>query len=68
MGIVTKREFQRKGLSKLLVSACVEHCLKEGIKKIGWHTNNKNIASQKTAEAVGFEHNRDYDIYLGNYE
>jgi RimJ/RimL family protein N-acetyltransferase len=67
MGIVTETQFQRKGLSKLLVYATLEHCLNEGITKIGWHTNSQNIASQKTAESVGFVLNRDYDIYIGKY-
>ena len=68
MGIVTKDNFQRKGLSKLLVSACLEYCLKEGIKEIGWHTSSQNIASQRTAESVGFVLDRDYDIFQGSYE
>jgi RimJ/RimL family protein N-acetyltransferase len=68
MGVVTETQFQRKGLTKLLASATLEHCLKEGITKIGWHTNEKNIASQKTAESVGFVLNRDYDIFVGKYD
>ena len=68
MGIVTETQFQRKGLSKLLVSATLEHCLREGITKIGWHTNGKNIASRKTAESVGFVLNREYNIFLGRWE
>ncbi|MHA1552608.1 MAG: GNAT family N-acetyltransferase [Candidatus Heimdallarchaeaceae archaeon] len=67
MGIVTETQFQRKGFSKLLVSATLEHCLQEGITKIGWHTNEKNIASQKIAESVGFVLDRDYNIFLGQW-
>ncbi|MBY9001961.1 MAG: GNAT family N-acetyltransferase [Candidatus Heimdallarchaeota archaeon] len=67
MGIITEEKFQQKGLTKLLVSATLEHCVKEGINKIGWHTNMKNIASQKTAESVGFVHERDYIIYIGKF-
>ncbi len=68
MGIVTNKHHQRKGLSKLLVSANLEYCLSEGLTKIGWHTNVNNIASQKTAESVGFKHERDYIIYIGQWE
>lgn len=68
MGIVTETQFQRKGLSKLLVSATLEHCLNEGITKIGWHTNEKNIASQKTAESIGFVLDRDYNLFLGQWK
>ncbi len=67
LGIITEEKFQGKGLTKLLVSATLEHCVNEGIKKIGWHTNVKNIASQKTAESVGFTHERDYIIYIGKF-
>jgi len=68
MGIITETQFQRKGLTKLLVSATLEHCLKEGLTKIGWHTNEKNITSQKIAESVGFVLNRDYNLFLGQWE
>ena len=68
MGIATEAQFQRKGLSKLLISATLEHCLKEGIIEIGWHTNVQNIASQKTAESVGFVLNRDYSFFIGKYD
>ena len=68
MGIITETQFQRKGLSKLLVSATLEHCIREGITKIGWHTNEKNLASQKTAESVGFVLDREFDIFLGTWK
>ena len=67
MGIITEEKFQRKGLAKLLVSATLEYCTSKGISKIGWHTNVKNVASQKTALSVGFRHKRDYIIYIGSF-
>lgn len=45
------------------VAATVEHCLRRGFSAVGWHCNADNVASWRTAERVGFEHNRGYAYY-----
>ena len=54
IGIITKSDFHRQGLGKNLITHVLEHCWKEGIDKVEWHTAEDNLASIKLAESVGF--------------
>ncbi|HUY76553.1 MAG TPA: GNAT family N-acetyltransferase [Ktedonobacterales bacterium] len=55
VGIVTQRDYQRRGLGALTVAATVEHCLERQLSTIGWHCLANNRGSQRVAEKVGFE-------------
>ena len=68
LGIVTKSDFQRKGLGKNLLFQILEHCWEIGVKKVEWHSSADNIASIKLAESVGFKYDRNYPIYYGSWE
>jgi GNAT superfamily N-acetyltransferase len=67
IGVYTMPEYRRQGLGVCAASAAVEFALGERkIELIGWHCNEGNIASQKTAEKVGFKlnikHQRHYIV------
>ena len=50
------------------MAATVEHCLSDGFSAVGWHCNEGNVASWKTAEKVGFIQNREYAYYYYMYD
>ena len=60
VGIHTAEDYRRHGLATLTVAATIDYCLSHGFTSIGWHCNDDNIGSWKTAEKVGFEKTRDY--------
>jgi hypothetical protein len=55
IGIYTVPEYRRLGLGTIAVAATVEHCFNQGMDFVGWHCNDDNTASQRTAQRVGFE-------------
>lgn len=55
IGIYTLPEYRRQGLGTIAAAAAVEYCLHSGMEAVGWHCNDGNIASQRTAEKVGFK-------------
>ncbi|MBC8230043.1 GNAT family N-acetyltransferase [bacterium] len=60
VGIHTAEEYRKRGLATLTVAATVDYCLSYGFISVGWHCDEDNIGSWKTAEKVGFEKTRDY--------
>lgn len=62
IGIHTHPEFRRRGLASITTAAIVEHALGIGYREVGWHCHESNTPSWKTAEKVGFEHERDYSM------
>jgi len=68
VGIITHPDHRRKGLAAAVVGATVEECLSQGFSAVGWHCNARNIGSQKTAEKVGFQRNREYAYYFYIYD
>lgn len=67
LGILTNKDFQRRGLGKNLVFHVLDQCWEVGVKTAGWHTEKENIASRKLAESVGYKCNRKYPIYYGGW-
>lgn len=67
VGIYTSEGYRRRGLATLAASATVEHCLAQGIKWVGWHCWERNVASAATAERVGFELAANHPVYNGNF-
>lgn len=68
IGIGTNHEYRNRGFGALTATATVEYCLDNGFSEIGWHTSQTNIASQKTALAVGFEKVEDYYVYSACFD
>lgn len=63
VGIRTEPAHRRRGLATIATAVTVEHCLQRGYRQIGWHCNDVNIGSWKTAEKVGFERAEEYTYY-----
>ncbi len=61
IGIHTAEPYRRKGLATITAAACLTFGFKRGLKEIGWHCNENNIASWRTAERVGHTQNRLYE-------
>ncbi len=63
IGIQTRSEYRRRGLAAITVAAAVDYAFSHGFTQVGWHCNDDNTGSYKTAERVGFSHERDYVDY-----
>ncbi len=58
--IQTVEKYQKQGYATLTAAAFVDFCLDNNI-RMGWHSNQNNIASIRLAQKVGF------DVVLNNY-
>jgi RimJ/RimL family protein N-acetyltransferase len=58
IGIWSTSENRRLGLASITTAACVELALSIGFDRVGWQCLDSNVASWKTAERVGFVHER----------
>ncbi len=63
VGVTTEPAHRRRGLAAVVVAATVEYCLDSGFSAVGWHCEQDNVASWKTAERVGFERAGEYVYY-----
>ena len=61
-GIATAPEYRNKGLGKLTASACIEKCLNNNWIPY-WHCNASNKPSVAVAKGVGFEIEKDYQVF-----
>jgi RimJ/RimL family protein N-acetyltransferase len=64
VGIMTVPAQRRRGLAAVVAAATVEHCLSHGFASVGWHCDQDNVGSWKTAERVGFQRTREYVYYF----
>jgi RimJ/RimL family protein N-acetyltransferase len=60
IGIHTLEDCRRKGLATFTAAATVNFALSSGFRSVGWHCDEYNLPSIKTAEKVGFELERKY--------
>jgi RimJ/RimL family protein N-acetyltransferase len=65
IGIHTAPEHRRRGLAAHVTAAAVTIALDRGLTEIGWHCNDDNPGSYRTAESVGFRLARRYHFYAG---
>jgi RimJ/RimL family protein N-acetyltransferase len=63
VGAATVPDQRRRGLATAVVTSMVEHCLRNGFSVVGWHCEQSNIGSWKTAEKVGFKRAGEYAAY-----
>jgi RimJ/RimL family protein N-acetyltransferase len=63
IGIHTHEDYRRQGLASLTATAAVDYSLSSGLKHVGWHCDEYNLPSIKTAEKVGFKLERKYTQY-----
>ncbi len=60
IGIHTHEDYRRQGLAALTAAATVDYALSNGSRYVGWHCDEYNLPSIKTAEKVGFKLERKY--------
>jgi RimJ/RimL family protein N-acetyltransferase len=60
IGIHTREDYRRQGFAALTVAAAVDYALSDGFRCVGWHCDEYNLPSIKTAEKVGFKLERKY--------
>jgi GNAT superfamily N-acetyltransferase len=63
IGIVTDRDYRRRGLATIAVKAAIDHCIKHGFDQIGWHCLSSNAGSIAVAKRNSFVKERDYFAY-----
>jgi GNAT superfamily N-acetyltransferase len=63
IGIVTDRDYRRRGLATITVKAAIVHCIKHGFDQIGWHCLSSNAGSIAVAKRNSFVKERDYFAY-----
>ena len=63
VGIATQKDYQRRGFATLTAAAVLEHALKNGMSRIGWHCYASNQPSIATALKVGFMKVCEYSEY-----
>jgi RimJ/RimL family protein N-acetyltransferase len=65
VGIHTADEYRRRGLAGQVTAAAVAIAFDRGLTEIGWHCNDDNMASRRTAESAGFRMERQYHLLAG---
>jgi len=63
IGIHTREDYRRQGLATLTAAAAVDYALSNKFRYVGWHCDEYNLPSIKTAEKVGFKLERKYIQY-----
>ncbi|HKD89534.1 MAG TPA: GNAT family N-acetyltransferase [Streptosporangiaceae bacterium] len=63
IGIRTAPEHRRRGLATQVTAAAVAIAVDHGLTQVGWHCNDSNPGSYRTAEAVGFTMQRRYRLF-----
>jgi RimJ/RimL family protein N-acetyltransferase len=63
LGFETLPEFRKRGLGSMVAAAALEHGLAMGI-EVHWTCAEDNLGSQRSAEKLGLQRERDYVMYL----
>jgi RimJ/RimL family protein N-acetyltransferase len=63
IGIHTAPAWRRKGMGAFAASGAIQCAFSIGMKTVGWHCHEENLASWRTAEKVGFVLERRYEEY-----
>lgn len=64
IGIITTKDYRKKGLGLLTAAVAVDDCLSNGYSLVGWHCDYGNEGSIRVARKVGFRKERDYVHYI----
>jgi len=63
IGIHTAPHYRKRGLAVQTTAAAVRFALTHGINEVGWHCNDTNEGSWRTAERVGFQLVKHYTLH-----
>jgi len=63
LGFETLPEFRKRGLGSTVAAAALEYGLSQGI-EVHWTCAEDNLGSQRSAEKLGLQRERDYMMYL----
>ena len=63
IGIRTAPEWRQRGMGSFTANGAVQHAFGSGLRSVGWHCPEENVASQRTAERAGFSLERTYSTY-----
>ncbi|TDF92764.1 GNAT family N-acetyltransferase [Paenibacillus piri] len=61
-GLITDEAYRGKGYAKTAASACVRHCLDDGMIPY-WNCDDHNTGSVLVAESIGFKKEREYSVF-----
>lgn len=62
IGIHTAPAHRRRGLAAAVAARAVTVARARRIREVGWHCNEDNFGSRRTAESVGFRLEREYHL------
>jgi len=68
IGLFTTEAFRRRGLATVTSAAAVEYGLAHGMAAIIWDCSATNTGSVRTAEKLGFVHERDHTMYVLSFD
>ncbi len=68
IGLETAGAYQRRGLATVTSAAAVEFGLSHGLSVISWDCLTTNTGSVRTAEKLGFEPEREHQMYAINFD
>jgi RimJ/RimL family protein N-acetyltransferase len=63
IGIHTAPQWRRKGMGSFTANGGIQCAFSIGMKTVGWHCHEENVASWRTAERAGFILERKYEEY-----
>jgi RimJ/RimL family protein N-acetyltransferase len=63
LGIWTASDYRGRGFATLVAAGAVDHCLSQGISRIGWHCIDTNKGSIRVAEKIGFRKTKNYHSF-----
>jgi RimJ/RimL family protein N-acetyltransferase len=68
VGIETVAAYRRRGLGAATAGAMVVHAFAQGIRRVGWHCWQSNVASQATAARAGLHKAHDYPVFFAWFD
>jgi RimJ/RimL family protein N-acetyltransferase len=68
IGLFTHEDYRRQGLASIVSAAAINYGLQNGLRTVVWDCGQNNTASLRTAEKLGLQLERRYNMYLVDFE